>query len=290
MEEDAVTLVADLGKVAEGRRYRAIRGTGEAAPIRVLRRNMKCAPVFNKLTAETVFLITDFEASAHAAPLNGGAHGRVGRGTRYQRAIRQAVGQGDPVEHRHITEPERCGALAKVHDDIVGQNHTRRGNPEQAIRREGVNPGIIGVDFDGARRALGKAQSNEGESPPVELSIHPAVYPLRELEIGDGYGEAVALAVCPGPPAYGVPDVADKIGDVSRLIPLVSKANGITYGKGGNAGAKQIRGKRLEDGLRQDAATVSPHRARRQESAAEESAGCTGRGTQKAASGQSAFH
>jgi hypothetical protein len=200
MEENAVALVADLGKIAEGGRYRAICGAGEAAPIRVLRRNLKRRPAFNELTAEAVLRIMDFEATDHAAPPNAGAHGRVSRGTWHQRAIRQAVGQGDPVENGHIVELERCDALAKVRDDVIGGNHARQSNPEQAVRREGVNPGIVRVDFDRARRARLKAQSDEGESALVDLPIHPDVHPFRELEIGDGYDEAVTLAVCPGPP------------------------------------------------------------------------------------------
>ena len=281
--------MADLGKITEGGRYRATPGNGDAAPIRVLRRNLKRRPVFNELTTEAVVRITDFEAPAHAAPLDGGAHGRVGRGTRYQRAIGQAVGQGDPVEHSHIVELQRGGALAKVGDDIIGGNHTRPSNPEQAVRREGVNPGIIGVDFGGARRARRKAQSDEGEGPLVDLPIHPDVHPLRELERGEGYGEAVALAVCPGPPTYGAPDVADEIGDVSPIGPLIRKANGIMYGKRRDARAKQICGKRTGHGLRQDAVIVGPRPDRRQESGAEEAARCTSRGAQKAASGQSAI-
>jgi hypothetical protein len=200
MKEDAVALVADLGKIAEGGRYRAVPSTGEAAAIRVLRRNLERRPVFNELTAEAVGRIIDFEAPEHAAPLDGGAHGRVGWSTRYQRAIRQAVGQGDPVEQGHIVELERGGAVAKVRDDIVGGNHTGQSDPDQAVRREGVNPGIIGVDFDRTRRARLKTQSDEGEGPLVDLPIHPDVYPLGELEIADGYGEAVTLAVCPGSP------------------------------------------------------------------------------------------
>ena len=200
MEEGAATLVADLGKIAEGGRYRAIRGTGEAAAIRVLRRNLKRRPVFNELAAKAVGRIVDFEAPDHVAPLDGGAHGRVGRGARYQRAIRQAVGQGHPVEQGHVVELERGGALAKVRDDIIGGDHTGPSNPEQAVRREGINPGIIRVDFGRARRARLKAQSHEGKGPLVDLPIHPEVCPLGELEIGDRYDEAVALAVCPAPP------------------------------------------------------------------------------------------
>src|SRR5207302_1855453 len=130
----------------EGSRYRTVPSTGEAAAICVLRRDLKCRPGLNELTAEPMGRIIDFEAPDQAAPLDGGAHGRVGWGTRYQRAIRQAVGQGDPVEHSHIVELERSGALAKVRDDIVGGNHTRLSNPDQAVGREGVNPRIIRVD------------------------------------------------------------------------------------------------------------------------------------------------
>jgi hypothetical protein len=285
MEENAVALVADLGKIADGGRYRGTRGTGEAAAIRVLRGNLKRRPVFNELTAEAVLSIVDFEAPPDAAPLDGGAHGRVGRSARYQSAIRQAVGQVDPVEHGHIVELERGSALAKVRDDIVGGNHTRLSNPEQAIRREGVNPGIIRVNFGRARRARGKDQSDEGESSLVDLPVHPDVHPLCELEIGDGYGEAVTVAICPAPATYSDPDVADEIGDVSPVGSLVGKAKGFMYGKGGDARAKQIRGKRTGDGLRQDAVIVGPRPDRRQESGAKEAAGCTGRGTQKVASG-----
>src|SRR5947208_443303 len=99
MKKSAVAFVADLGKMAEGSRYRTVPSTGEAAAICVLRRDLKCRPGLNELTAEPMGRIIDFEAPDQAAPLDGGAHGRVGWGTRYQRAIRQAVGQGDPVEH-----------------------------------------------------------------------------------------------------------------------------------------------------------------------------------------------
>jgi hypothetical protein len=101
-EEDAVALVADIGKIAEGGRYRGIPGAGEAEPIGVLRRNRKGRRVFDELTAEAVRRIMDFEAQGHAAPLNGGALGRVDWGIRYQRTIRQAVVQGDPVKHGDI--------------------------------------------------------------------------------------------------------------------------------------------------------------------------------------------
>jgi hypothetical protein len=232
MEEYAVVLVADLGKIADGGRYRTIRSTGEATTIRILRRNLKCRPVFNELTAKAVLRIMDFEASDHAAPLDGGAHGRVGRGTRYQRAIRKAIGQGDPVEHGYTVELERGGALPKMRNDIIRGNYTGLSNPEQPVRRERVNPGIVRVDFGGARRAPGKDQSYERKGPLLDFPIHSDVYPLCELEIGDRYGETVALAVSPGPPTNGDPNVADEIGDVGPVGSLVGKAKGFMYGEG----------------------------------------------------------
>jgi hypothetical protein len=159
MEEYAVLLVADLAKIADYGRYRAIPSTGEANSIRILRRNLKCRPGFNELTAKAVLRIMDFEPSDHTAPLDDAAHGRVDRGTRYQRAIRKAIGQGDPVEHGYTLELERGGALPKMRNDIIGGNYTGLSNPEQPVRRERVNPGIVRVDFGGALRAPGKDQS-----------------------------------------------------------------------------------------------------------------------------------
>src|SRR5262249_2923033 len=154
--------------------------------------------------------------------------------------------------------------------------------------------GMVRVDFGRGRRGRGKDQSEEGKRPLVDLPIHPNVYPLCELEIG-GHDETVALAVIPGPPTDGDPDVADEIGDVSPFAPLVGKAKGFMYWKGWDARASEIRGKGTGDGLRQDAVIVGPRPDGRQESVAEQSgakqaAGCTGRPAQKVASGQSASH
>src|SRR5262249_6415364 len=80
-KEDPVALESDLGIIAPERRYRAIPAAGEAAPIRVLRRDIERRLVFDEVTAKAVRLIIDGETPRHTAPLNGAAYGCLGRGT-----------------------------------------------------------------------------------------------------------------------------------------------------------------------------------------------------------------
>src|SRR5215813_9351515 len=133
----------------------------------------------------------------------------------------------------------------------------------------------------------------------VVAAVHPDVLPLHKAKVGEEVElrglAGLGVLARPGTPVLGNADRAVKIKDGRRL----------KEGRRLIVGGWQVEVKKLRvfppqesgaprDRLRQDdivlmVVIIGPPRERQQEAGAEDATGCTGRGAQKAASGQSAI-
>ena len=215
IEENTISLVADLGELCYGARR-----VGDEFEVLARCDRGHCDPcrVLHVVAPIGLGHVTGLHTARDATPFNvSGKDRRRYRLPKYS-AAGEAVGNGEGVQEREVAQVQGGRPFAEMDVYAVFRDGD---SPEESARSDA---GVIGMRAKLAREAI---ESNKGEGASVGLAVQANVGTLHESPVGvEGIRRGLArpgVYSCPAHFKFGDAKKAVEIGDGRRLVARIRR-------------------------------------------------------------------